>query len=316
MTRVDVHTHLAPLFDGRSGAYPGGLTVTGDGRHELSGAKVGPAGLYQPDALEAYLDRAGLDAAMVAVPPPYFGQRLDRADSQRWAAAVNDGLLARLDGRPRLRGLAFLPLHEPDAALAEYRRIRGTGPWWGVTAGAGGRAPSLADPAYAPLWRALADDAGTLLLHPAASTDARLDEFYLGNLLGNPVETAVAVAQLVFGDVVARYPALRLVLVHGGGVVPAVAGRWTRGVATDRPGVQPLGLPPGEALRRIWIDCLTHDPAVTRLAWQIFGTDRLLLGSDWPFPMGTDEPAATIGDAELAHRAATDNAAAAFGNAG
>ncbi|WP_434740345.1 amidohydrolase family protein [Micromonospora sp. SH-82] len=313
MSGVDVHTHLAPVFTGTG--VDDLVDTAGDGRHVVDGHPIGPAKLHRPEALLAYLDSVGLDAAVVTVPPPYHGQHLVGADCARWAAAVNDGLLARVAGHSRLRPLAFLPMHEPMVALAEYRRIRTDPRWWGVTAGAGGRTPSLAGPAFAPLFQALHTDRRALLLHPCATPDTRLDEFYLGNLLGNPVETGVAVAQLVFGDVVARYPGLRLILVHGGGVAPAVVGRWEQGVATDRPGLVPLSLPPAQAMRRMWTDCLTHHPAMTAVLTEVFGPSRLLLGSDWPFPMGCADPMAALGGPAdpVARRAATANAEAAFG---
>jgi aminocarboxymuconate-semialdehyde decarboxylase len=189
----------------------------------------------------------------------------------------------------------------------------------GVVAGAGGRCPSLADPGYEPLWRALDADGRALMLHPAQSSDYRLADFYLHNLLGNPVETAVAAAQLVFGNVLARHPGLRVILVHGGGVVPALAGRWTRGVETARPGVPEQELSVRDALRRFWVDGLTHDGTMARSLVEVFGADKILLGSDWPFPMGTPDPAAALNacpalaGAGIAAKAATPNAAAAFG---
>ncbi|GAA4685116.1 amidohydrolase family protein [Phytohabitans rumicis] len=286
MSGVDVHTHLAPL----------GVP------------HAGPPGLADPDGLEAHLDAAGLDGAIVTVPPPYYRQELGTDDSVDWAAELNQGLLARLEGRPRLRGLAFLPLHDPAAALRAYQEIRDDPAWLGVVAGAGGRCPSLADKEYAALWHALDTDRRALMLHPAESPDPRLAEFYLANLLGNPVETAVAAAQLVFGNVLARHPEVRVVLVHGGGVVPSVAARWARGAETARPGLPAQDIPVRQAVRRFWVDCLTHDPVVTGTAVEIFGADKILLGSDWPFPMGTS----LVEDAPVAG-AGTANAAAAFG---
>ncbi|MFC0528921.1 amidohydrolase family protein [Phytohabitans kaempferiae] len=302
MTGVDVHTHLSPVLD---------RAYTVDG----------PPGLADPAGLEAHLDAAGLAAAIVSVPPPYYRQDLTGDDGVKWAAAVNTGLAARIEGRPRLRGLAYLPLHDPAAALAAYQTID-DGEWVGVVAGAGGRCPSLAEPGYEPLWRALAADGRALMLHPAQSPDHRMADFYLHNLLGNPVETALAAAQLVFGNVLARHPALRVVLVHGGGVLPALAGRWSRGVETARPGLPDQELAVRDALRRFWVDGLTHDAEVARAVVEVFGADKVLLGSDWPFPMGTPDPAAALSacpalaGAGIAAKAGTANALGAFGWSG
>ncbi|MDQ7909569.1 amidohydrolase family protein [Phytohabitans sp. ZYX-F-186] len=301
-TGVDVHTHLAP-------ALPRVYTVDG------------PPGLADPARLKRYLDTAGLAGAIVSVPPPYYRQDLTGDDGVEWSAAVNAGLAARIEGLPRLRGLAYLPLHDPAAALRAYQTV-GDGEWVGVVAGAGGRCPSLADPAYEPLWRALDADGRALLLHPAQSPDYRLADFYLHNLLGNPVETAVAAAQLVFGNVLARHPGLKVVLVHGGGAVPALAGRWSRGVETARPGVPEQELGVRDALRRFWVDALTHDATMARVLVDVFGPDKVLLGSDWPFPMGTGDPAAALNacpaleGAGIPTSAGTTNAAAAFGWSG
>ncbi|BCB88465.1 amidohydrolase family protein [Phytohabitans suffuscus] len=299
---VDVHTHLAPVLD---------RVYTVDG----------PPGLGDPARLERHLDGAGLAGAIVSVPPPYYRQDLTGDDGVAWAAAVNAGLATRIEGYPRLRALAFLPLHDPAAALRAYQGIQ-DGAWVGVVAGAGGRCPSLADPAFEPLWRALDADGRALMLHPAHSPDHRLADFYLHNLLGNPVETAVAAAQLVLGNVLARHPGLKVVLVHGGGAVPALAGRWARGVETARPGVPEQELGVRDALRRFWVDGLTHDAMMARALVELFGADKVLLGSDWPFPMGADDPAAALNacpalaGAGIAAKAATTNAAAAFGWSG
>jgi len=299
---VDIHTHLAPVL---------ARVYTVDG----------PPDLADPDRLEEHLDATGLAGAIVSAPPPYYRQDLTGDDGVEWAGAVNAGLATRLRDRRRLRGLAFLPLHDPAAALRAYQKIDG-GEWVGVTAGAGGRCPSLADPAYEPLWRALDRDGRALLLHPAESADYRLADFYLHNLLGNPVETAVAAAQLIFGNVLARHPGLRVVLVHGGGVVPTLAGRWARGVETKRPGVPEQELGVRDALRRFWVDSLTHDATSARTLVEVFGADRVLLGSDWPFPMGMPDPAAALNACPalagggIAAKAATTNASAAFGWSG
>lgn len=309
---VDIHTHLAPALD-LATATRLGTTLEG-GRQLLDGHAVGPAALYEPDALVRYLDGAGVDLAVVSVPPPFFRQHLGEAEAAEWVGAVNDGLLAATADRHRLRPLAYLPLEHPSVALGEYERVRADGRWVGVVAAAGGASRALDDPELAELWRTIDADARTVLLHPAATPDARLDRYYLANLLGNPIETGVAVAQIVFGGLLSTYPRLRFVLSHCGGIVPAVVGRWQRGYETDRPGVLPLALPPHDAVRRLYVDTVAHDPAVVDLAATVFGQDRLVLGSDWPFPMGVTDPRSLVahrGGAQ-AQQIAVTNAASAM----
>ncbi|MFC4472255.1 amidohydrolase family protein [Streptomyces xiangluensis] len=294
MPGIDLHTHLAPRVDE---------------------PPVGPPALYRPDLLEEYLDEADLDEAIVTVPPPFFRQDLDEPEARTWVRSVNDGLLQARHGHDRLTPLAYLPLEHPELALAEYERVRDDATWAGLTGAAGGGSYSLAAPELAPLWRALEDDGRMLLLHPGATPDPRLNPFYLANLLGNPGETALAAAQLVFGDVLALHPGLRFVLVHCGGLLPAVVGRWQRGADTHRPGVPDLSESPRESVRRFYVDCLAHDPAVVDLAVTTFGEDRIVLGSDWPFPMGTRDPRALVAHRgeDFVHRAETHTAHAALG---
>ncbi|WP_183787480.1 amidohydrolase family protein [Prauserella sediminis] len=312
MVSIDLHVHLAPKFDPDELGIPG-IGRAADGRLTANSSPLGPPSLYRPDEAETYLDRAGLDEAVVSVPPPFFRQ--GSPGTEQWVQAINDGLLQATERHPRLQPLAYLPLEEPEFAAKEYERVRTEGRFAGVCGPAGGRSVSLSDTRFEPLWTELDADARLLLLHPGTSPDARLEEFYLHNLLGSPVETIIATAQLVFGDVLSRYPGLRLLLVHCGGCVPAVAGRWQRGLDTRRPGVSTLIEPPRRALNRIFVDCLAHDPALIDHAVEVFGENRVVLGTDWPFAMGTDDPRG-----QLAHRScafveqvATTNAARALG---
>lgn len=309
MGGIDLHAHLAPKIDPDVHDLHG-IGTAEDGRLTVDGSPLGPVPLYRPDLLDSYLDRAELDQAVVSLPPPFFRQDQTSDDVARWARSVNDGMLAAVAAHPRQLPLAYLPLEHPEVAVAEYRAVREDARFVGVVGAAGGRSVSLADDRFGELWKLLDEDRKLLLLHPGASTDERLTPFYLQNLLGNPMETAVATAELVFGDVLARHPNLRVLLVHCGGCVPAVAGRWDHGVATGRPGLRPLSEPPAQALRRIYVDCLAHDPSLVDHALSVFGEDKLVLGSDWPFPMGTNDPRALVahrGD-DFADRVADRNA--------
>jgi aminocarboxymuconate-semialdehyde decarboxylase len=283
----DVHTHLVPPTvldaawreDHDLVAQDGHLVVGGRDRLPLRR-------LSDPPALLEWIDSQGLDGAVVSVPPPLFRYDLTGAEGVDWARLVNDGL-AQLRGE-RLRVLGQLPLSMPAEAARVAKEVLAAGGFGGFALGTLTTEPGFADPALDPLWTVL-DEAGSfVLVHPGASPDPRLKPFYLANLLGNPCETALAAAGLVFGNVLPCFPRIRFCLCHGGGVTAAVAGRWQRGSDTSRPGVGPLPSPPGATLRRFYVDDLVHDPAMLTLVESTFGADRVLIGSDWPFPMGCD----------------------------
>jgi aminocarboxymuconate-semialdehyde decarboxylase len=275
MAGWDVHTHLIPptvLSAAHRGEF--GLSVD-SGSLVVDGQRLPLRRLADPAALLQWITEQSLDGAVVSVPPALF--RYDAG--VEWSELVNQGL--RELATPQLRVLAHLPLLDP-AAPAVAAGLAGEGVFGGF---------ALGTPSYAgldPVWRVLDVLEAFTLIHPGSSDDKRLDSFYLSNLLGNPYETGVAAASLVFADVPGRFPGIRFCLCHGGGVTAAVAGRWQRGIDTERPGIEPVSLPVAEALRRFYVDDLVHDDAVLELLTSTFGAERVLAGSDWPFPMGSD----------------------------
>lgn len=291
---IDVHTHLAPVLD-PAAQRENGTPSDAEGRLVLDGRAIGPHALYASARLLQHLDDRELDAAFVSVPPPFFRQHLDAAQKQAWVDAVNEGILAACAVDARLRPLAYIPFEDPAAAVRTIRTHLATDGFAGWVGAAGGRSAALDSPALDEAWNLLAADGRPVMLHPAESPDERLAPHYLHNLLGNPVETAVAVGELVLGGVLAANPHLRIVLVHCGGVVPAVAARWQRGLDTARPGIDTSLPPVTTLLQSLYTDCPTHDGANVDLARHVFGDDRLLLGSDWPFPMGLEDPREPLG---------------------
>ncbi|MEU4294703.1 amidohydrolase family protein [Kribbella sp. NPDC026596] len=275
MAGWDIHTHLIPptvLSAAHRGEF--GLSIDG-GWLLIDGERLPLRRLADPAALLQWIADQDLDGAVVSVPPALF--RYDAG--VEWAELVNQGL--RELATPQLRVLGQLPLLDPSAP-AVAADLASEGVFSGF---------ALGTPSYAgldPLWQVLDELAAFTLIHPGHSDDKRLESFYLSNLLGNPYETGVAAASLVFADVPGRFPGIRFCLCHGGGVTAALAGRWQRGVDQDRPGIKPLSLPVAEALRRFYVDDLVHDDAVLELLTKTFGAERVLAGSDWPFPMGSD----------------------------
>jgi aminocarboxymuconate-semialdehyde decarboxylase len=311
----DVHTHVVPpavvtaaergMFGMR--ASPSTLTICAHGvpLHPLS----------EVNGLVDRIKKDDLDGAIVSVPPPLFRPDLDANACCDYARLVNDGLYEACHRHGSvLRPLAYLPVEAPEFAvsIAGSLDVR----WAGVVMGTETGIVSYASSELDPLWQVLSDKKLPLFIHPGSTPDKRLDPFYLTNLLGNPVETTIAASNLVFAGVMSRFPDLNVILAHGGGCVAALCGRWQHAMGAGRPGIPKLALEPRDAVRRFYVDSLVHSPAFLDYVIKTIGHDRILLGSDWPFPMGTPNAEHDIGHLDEAMRRCIrrTNAEMAFGN--
>lgn len=282
----DTHMHLVPpavVSAARAGRL--GLAL-GEKTLLIDRARVPLGKIVDVDALIARLDQDGLVGGFVAVPPTLFRAQQPDSDRREWAELVNDSLGEMIAAHPqRLRGMAFVPAEDPALATRLVEELDGS--WAGVTLGTelNGRRLHLSE--YDQLWDALAQRDLPVLLHPGHPPDERLGEFYLTNLIGYPMETTIAAAHMIIGGVLERHERLKVVLSHGGAALATLVGRWQRGVDTDRPGVPKLARPALEYARRFYVDTVVHSNAYIDFLIATLGVDRLLLGSDWPFPMGT-----------------------------
>jgi aminocarboxymuconate-semialdehyde decarboxylase len=146
---------------------------------------------------------------------------------------------------------------------------------------------NLDDPELEPVWATAAELDAFILLHPinVAGMD-RLGSYYLNNLIGNPLDTTIAAACLVFSGVLERYPSLKICLSHGGGFVPYQAGRFVHGWQVRTEPKKKLPKPPTDSLNRFYFDTIVHSTDVLEFLVGEAGADRVLLGSDYPFDMG------------------------------
>jgi aminocarboxymuconate-semialdehyde decarboxylase len=287
---LDVHAHQIPIVPDRLDAIAD--VVLRDGVLEIDGHPVRIAQLYEPEALVAWMERHGVGRALVSAPPPTYRPQLDAAAARLWTTYLNDGLQALCGARvDRLTPALHLPTNNPEIAIETAQRAADAGArYFSMPAQPAGDL-AFSDPVFEPLWLALDRLEAFVFVHPGACCDGRLKAFYLENLLGNPYETAVAAAHLVFGGVLDRFPRIRFCLAHGGGATAAMAGRWQRGFDTARPGIDPGRTPPRAALSRFFVDSIVHDDDALRLVAAVFGPDKIVFGSDWPFPMGLPDPA-------------------------
>ena len=154
---------------------------------------------------------------------------------------------------------------------------------------------NLDDPALEPVWAQAAALGAFILIHPVGVAGAeRLKSYYLANLIGNPVDTTIAAASLVFGGVMERFPSLKICLSHGGGFVPYQADRWVHGWQVRGEPKVNLKISPQASLRRFYYDTIIHAPEPLAFLVETVGADRVMLGSDFPFDMGSSDPHADM----------------------
>ncbi|MGV9926531.1 amidohydrolase family protein [Nocardia rhamnosiphila] len=321
---VDVHAHaLLPAVEAYVAELdPAGLAAA----KNLDARRNGPESLAEsgrmigqrwplltdlPTRLSA-MDAAGVDIQLVSPSPSHYYPFLGPENALDVARRVN-AAIGELAGRAadRLFGLGIAPLQHPGQLVAALEDALGHG-LRGVEIGSFGAAASggqtgtveLSDPALDPFWAAAEAADAIVFLHPfGCSLDERLDRFYLANTVSQPAENAVALSHLIFGGVLDRYPGLRVIAAHGGGYLPTTIGRSDHAWRV-RPDARGCQHPPSTYLRRLWFDSLTHDGGQLAELIRVAGPTRVLLGSDFPFDMGTDDPVTAVREAGLSEEVA------------
>jgi len=205
------------------------------------------------------------------------------------AAAIQNDEIARLtrEHPDRFAGIATLPMRAPEKAAGELRRAMTELGLHGAMIGSNIAGKNLDDPSFEPLWAAAAELGAFMVVHPGNVAGAdRLRSYYLGNLIGNPLDTTIAAACLIFGGVLARHPKLNFVMVHGGGFIPYQGGRWVHGWAVRPEPKVHLDHSPEKYLGRFLYDTILHSKASLEFLIASIGADRVFLGSDYPYDMG------------------------------
>ncbi|MFF1444305.1 amidohydrolase family protein [Streptomyces sp. NPDC058295] len=307
---VDVHAHvLLPEVDALVAGLPG-LTAA----RELDARRNGPASLAVSGPMVrervprltdvtvrlAAMDAQGVDIQLVSPSPSHYHYWADEETAEKLYRLTGEATAAHCARAPdRLKGLGLAPLQHPELAVRALEHALEQG-LSGVEISSHAPGRELSDPAYEPFWARAEQSGAILFLHPFGCTlDERLDRWYLSNTVGQPTENAVALSHLIFSGVLDRHPGLKVIAAHGGGYLPTHIGRsdhaWT---ARADAGAGCAHLP-SSYLRRLYFDSLVHDPHVLRELIRAVGADRVLLGSDFPFDMGTEDPVGALRAARL-----------------
>jgi aminocarboxymuconate-semialdehyde decarboxylase len=249
----------------------------------------------------AWMDQQGIDAQVAGGWVDMFGYELPGQEGEAWNRLINDALLAAAKAEPRFVPLAAVPLQDGRRAAAVLKAAMDAG-FPGAMIGTlpRGVGSVLDDADLDPFWAA-ADALGAVIhIHPSFDAgDARLNDFGLANAVGRITDAMVAVARLISSGHVSRYVNARIVVPMGVAGLPFVIGRLKRNHEIT-PGIGD----PVAALARLYTDTIVHDERVLRFVIRMTGTERLMMGSDMPFPIGDTQPmrivTAAVLDAEQA----------------
>jgi aminocarboxymuconate-semialdehyde decarboxylase len=302
---LDVHAHAMPLplLQRLADRALADLTEvpTGIVRLDPRVSGVGPhaplplaRSMYDVDVRLSEMDEVGVHRHAVSLPPFLFAST---ADDEKLATGVvaegNEELATYVADAPdRLLGLGSVPLGWPGAA-GEARRALDELGMGGIAIGSRGAGRDLDDPVNDDLWALLSERRTFVFLHPSGVPDPhRQQDFWLPQLVGYPMETALAVARLTFGRVLERFP-LNLCLAHGGGCLPSLRGRldmgWERkDVARTTP------VPPSGFTDDLYYDTAVFSPVLLRRLVEDVGAGHVLLGTDHPFELGDRAPLETV----------------------
>lgn len=305
-TSIDVHAHCVPAevvdrLVAEGGRY--GIDVLEDGgrrRFLIGGStEVGPLhpGLTDMRRRIETMDATGVDVQILSSWIDLTAYALPGHLGTRYARMFNEALAETVAMyADRFEAMCTVPLQSPVDAVDELEYAVLELGMVGVEIATTVAGRDLDHPDLERFWSAAEELGCIVLLHPCASLAGRgVNRYFLGNLVGNPAESTIALGHLVFGGVLERHPGLQLCAVHGGGFAPYQVGRWdhaylgnVRGAATH------LTRPPSEWVSRIYHDTVLHSPRSLRMLVDVVGPGRVVLGTDYPFEMGDPDPLGTV----------------------
>lgn len=296
---VDVHAHvIAPEMTREHGDEPWRPGVRWeDGAQvvELGGVEIRSA-VREFVRLDRILDEeagSGVDHVVLSPWVNLLPYRLDVGEALEVCRIQNASLAAAAAADPaRVSALVAVPLQDPEAAARELEAAMASPGVVGAEVAASVLGTYLGDDRFLPFWEAAEATGAIVFVHP---TTKGFDlpvfgQYYLWNAVANPVETAVTGAHLVMAGVLERFPALRVVLAHGGGALLALRGRLRHAHSFQPQARARLAEPPDASLRRLYYDTITHDAELLGQLVAFAGADHVMLGTDHPFDMGTTRP--------------------------
>jgi len=303
---VDVHAHYVPPDSLKMASEIGachGLEIGKNDRGRTVVTRGGKPFLTELtaefsdlDLRLSIMDRQCVDMQVLSPASSYFFYWMPIDGAREYARWLNDQLAQAVAKYPRrLIALGTAPLQDGEQAAAELERAMTRLGLRGLEIASNVNGRYLDDPAFDPFWEAAQALGALLFVHPNQVIGAdRMRDHNLANLIGNPTDTSLTFAKLIFGGVLERYPKLRFLLAHGGGFLPYTWGRLERGYRIQNPATAKISQPPSEYVKLLYFDTITHSRMALEYLIANFGAEHVLLGSDYPYDMGDPDPVASL----------------------
>ncbi|UXI66992.1 amidohydrolase family protein [Tahibacter amnicola] len=305
MLKIDTHAHILPRdwpnLAEKYGDDRFPVIIHTDGRHRIYKdgkffREIWP-NTWDPALRIADYAKFGVQAQVISTVPVLFSYWAKPHQALELHRHLNDHTAEICRQHPRhYAGIGTVPLQSPHLAIQEMQRCVEQLGLSGVQIGSHIENWNLDAPELFPFFEAASDLGAAILVHPWDMMGREtMPKYWLPWLVGMPAEQSRAACSLIFGGVLERLPDLRVCLAHGGGSFPYTIGRIEHGfrmrpdlVATDN------ARNPREYFSRLFFDSCVHDPQALRYLIDVVGADRVMLGTDYPFPLGEQEPGSGI----------------------
>jgi aminocarboxymuconate-semialdehyde decarboxylase len=306
-TTIDIHSHVAIP---QAGAFVQQYaSMLSPGLHEFQSPETAAVNAKQDADMKTRLtnfderlkdlDAMGVDMQVIKPPPGQCYYTLPVTAAVKAAQIVNDGLAEFVGRRPdRLIGLGTVPLNDGAEAAKELERAVKTLGFKGVQILTNVGGNEISEPACAPFWKK-AEELGVLVvIHPNGFTHGeRFRRYYFNNVIGNPLETTIALHNLIFDGVLERHPDLKILAVHGGGYLGGYWGRIDH-VWGARADAHSIPKPPTHYLKKIYFDTVVFSHKQLATLVETYGADHVVMGTDYPFDMADYDPVGHVASVE------------------
>ena len=252
---------------------------------------------YRDDIRLEEMDETGVDVQVLSTIPVLFNYWAKPADGLETSRFLNDHIAETVNKSPaRFAGLGTVPLQDVDLAIREMERCKNELQMPGLEIGSNINGQNLSGKQFYPFYEAAERLGCALFVHPwDMMGEQQMQEYWLPWLVGMPAETSRAICSMIFGGVFERFPKLRVAFAHGGGSFPFTLGRIQHGFDV-RPDLVAIDnkVNPTDYIGRFWVDSLVHDKKAMEFLISTIGEDKICLGSDYPFPLGEQQPGKMI----------------------